>query len=163
MPKLSEINTNRWRENIEQWRDGGIGEDLENAFKDELQLLAHIDALRGELAEANARLDGQHKAWLHDEKLLSPNPACGHAMGEAHAHTDACYSPVPETDGKGSYLSCQLTADKCRICREKEAAVAAFVERVIAHCNLDSEGYIHRSEVTELITPAQTSTHQERK
>lgn len=43
-----EINIGRWRENIEQWRNGGVGEDLENAFKDELQLL---DALAAERAK----------------------------------------------------------------------------------------------------------------
>lgn len=33
-----------------------------------------------------------------------------------HVHTDSCYSPIPETEGIGEYLSCSLMAgnDRCQ-------------------------------------------------
>ena len=62
--------------------------------------------------EIESPANHQEFAREADEKLqrfraailaLIPDPS-------AHQHTDSCYSPVPETEGKGRYLNCGLTA-----------------------------------------------------
>lgn len=52
---------------------------------------------------------------------------CGHyavEWVEAHVHGDLCFSPIPETEGNGAYLSCKRVASNgyCKAClREREA------------------------------------------
>ena len=167
-----------------------------------------IDSLRGELAgvrEAYMEIERKLQGELVEAKalnkymstvlsrgsdlqrLLAPNPACGHPMTfnkwPMHWHWDSKYQTPEEAIAAGAYAEqkpqalVSAYANFCTLCREKEAAVAAALEKAatldfsIEWNNVTcahEEGWkrailTYRERIRALITPAQTSAQQERK